>query len=83
MANFKFKDQDIVVFGKWHKHEYGDRDKYGGKLEPDVPAHWEITEIYLNGIETDIYEICDEINVDCDKFIDLCERALKNDFFEF
>jgi hypothetical protein len=52
-------------------------------LEPDEPAHWEITEIYFNGIESDIYEICDELDVNCDQFIDRCERALKNDFLEF
>lgn len=83
MATFKIKDNEIVVFGKYHKSIFGDRDRSGGKLEPDEPAHWEITEIYLNGIESDIYDICDELDVNCDQFIDRCERALKSDFLEY
>lgn len=81
MASFKYNDQHVVVFGTYYKQIFGDRDRFGGKLEPDEPAHWEIEEIFIDGVEIDIDSL--DCMLDYYNFIDLCERALQSDFLEY
>lgn len=40
----------------FHPFRPGSREKYGQKLEPDEPAHFEITDIYSTGTKINLLE---------------------------
>lgn len=66
----------IKIIGNFVPWSYGHRDKYGAPEEPDEPAHFDIIETSIDGLNYDDEGLAEMLGISVDSVVLMIDEAL-------
>jgi len=70
------KEVTIKIIGNFVPWSYGHRDKFGAPEEPDEPAHFDIIETSIDGLNYDDEGLAEMLGISVDSVVLMIDEAL-------